>query len=109
MTTKTLAERLRENAEDARELDIAPELAVLLDASADALDAKDAEIARLRDEARILREARPEAEWHEDDGPVLWHKFPINEAPWVGTPLDSDWPGYHTDWTPLPPVPEQTF
>lgn len=53
--------------------------------------------------------ARPLDQWHEDDGPVLWWSFPIEEAPYVGTPLDSDWPGYHTHWTPLvvplvPPV-----
>ena len=27
------------------------------------------------------------------------------ESPWRGTPLDSDWPGYHTHWTPAPPAP----
>lgn len=51
--------------------------------------------------------ARPEAEWHEDDGPVTWWKFPIEEAPWIGTPLDSDWPGYHTHFTPAPAPPAE--
>lgn len=81
--------------------------------------------------------ARPLAEWHEDDGPVLWWKFPIEEPPYVGTPLDlgfevviethiwtseseskddpsgvrkffvGGWPGYHTHWTPLPHVPAE--
>lgn len=48
--------------------------------------------------------ARPEEEWHEDFGPVLWWKFPIEEAPWCGCGqgIDLDWPGYHTHWTPLP-------
>lgn len=69
-------------------------------------------------------------QWHEDVGPVLWWKFPINEPPYVGTPLDlprviqiaayvgrdafqwpvavgGGWPGYHTHWTPLPAAPEQ--
>lgn len=32
--------------------------------------------------------ARPASEYHEDMGPVLWWRFPIEEAPWVGTPLD---------------------
>lgn len=41
----------------------------------------------------------PLAEWHEDDGPVLWWRFPVNEPPYVGTPLDQGWPGYHTHWT----------
>lgn len=40
-------------------------------------------------------------DWHEDDGSVLWWKFPIQEPPWCGQPTDSDWPGYHTHWTPL--------
>lgn len=31
---------------------------------------------------------RPYHEWHEDHGDVLWFKWPIEEAPWVGTPLD---------------------
>jgi hypothetical protein len=49
--------------------------------------------------------ARPLDEWHEDDGPVVWWKFPVDEPAWIGTPLDSDWPGYHTHWTPHPEVP----
>lgn len=66
--------------------------------------------------------AKLRVEWHEDDGPVLWWKFPIVEPPYVGTPLDcgrtvavqiigaddpmlqtkfdvGGWPGYHTHWT----------
>ena len=42
------------------------------------------------------------SEWHEDIGPVLWWKFPVDEPPHAGTPSDSDWPGYHTHWTPIP-------
>jgi hypothetical protein len=60
-------------------------------------------------------------EWSEDDGPVLWWKFPLDEAPYCGTPNDlghivemhhyhrgemkvtrttvGGWPGYHTHWT----------
>lgn len=53
--------------------------------------------------------ARALAEWHEDDGPVTWwawcgHEW-AGEAPWCGTPLDQDWPGYHTHWTPIQVVP----
>jgi hypothetical protein len=47
------------------------------------------------------RQARPLSEWHEDKGNVLWWKFPIEEPPYCGSPLDTDWPGYHTHWTPL--------
>lgn len=44
-------------------------------------------------------------DWHEDDGAVLWWTMPVEEPPYVGTPLDDDWPGYHTHWTVLE-VPE---
>jgi hypothetical protein len=49
---------------------------------------------------------RPIDEWHEDFGPVMWVQVPTEEAPWCGTPLDSDWPGYHQWWCALP---EQFF
>ena len=39
---------------------------------------------------------RPLAEWHEDIGPVLWWRFPIEEPPYVGTPLDDDFPAIGT-------------
>lgn len=57
----------------------------------------------LESEAREkkLREARPIDEWHEDYGDMLWWTFPIEEAPYCGNPLCSDWPGYHTHWTPF--------
>lgn len=44
---------------------------------------------------------RPLAAWDHADGAVLWWKLPIEEPPYCGTPGDSDWPGYHTHWTPL--------
>lgn len=51
--------------------------------------------------------ARPIEEWNEDFGDVLWWKFPVEEPPYVGSPLDEKWPGYHTHWTfisiPKPP------
>lgn len=31
-------------------------------------------------------------EWHEDHGNCLWWKFPIMETPYVGSPLDVDFP-----------------
>lgn len=43
--------------------------------------------------------AIPLSEWSEDYGDVLWWKFPIEEAPYVGTPLDNNWPGHHTHFT----------
>ena len=45
--------------------------------------------------------ARPLEEWGEDYGDVLWWKFPIEEPPYVGSPLDEKWPAYHTHWTPV--------
>lgn len=80
---------------------------------------------------RILSTARPLAEWHEDIGDVLWWRFPVEEAPYVGSPhclghtvelhthdtgegprlaartTIGGWPGYHTHWTPLPVVPDE--
>lgn len=55
--------------------------------------------------------ARQLAEWHDDDGPVMWwawcgHDW-AGEPAWCGTPNDSDWPGYHTHWTPHPAMPMQ--
>lgn len=44
---------------------------------------------------------RPLEEWHEDYGDVLWWKFPVEEPPYVGSPLCEDWPAYHTHWTPI--------
>jgi len=59
----------------------------------------------------------PLSEWAEEDGDVLWWKFPIDEPPWVGHPnctglpigiqtptglictgFVGGWPGYHTHW-----------
>jgi len=76
--------------------------------------------------------ARPLDEWTEADGDVLWWTFPIEEAPYLGSPIclghtveihtqDSlrpriaarcqigGWPGYHTHWTRLPPRPIEPF
>jgi len=55
--------------------------------------------------------ARALDEWHEDDGPVMWWAWNgstsgwAGEPAWCGTPLSSDWPGYHTHWTPHPTFP----
>lgn len=51
----------------------------------------------------------PLSEWHEDDGFVVWWKFPVEEPAWIGTPNDDDWPGYHTHWTAHPPIPTPTI
>lgn len=52
--------------------------------------------------------ARPLEEWHEDHGNVVWWVWDENRKEWlgepayIGTPIDSDWPEYHTHWTPHP-------
>lgn len=74
----------------------------------------EAELARLRkieDAAELTcgllaeyaaaKKARPLADWHEEFGVVLWWRFPVDEPPYCGSPLDDEWPGYHTHWTPL--------
>ena len=49
--------------------------------------------------------AKPFAFWTEEDGPVLWWKFPVVEPPYVGSPIDDDFPEYVTHWTVIE-VPE---
>lgn len=49
----------------------------------------------------VQERARTLEEWGEDYGDVLWWKFPIEEPPYVGSPLDEKWPAYHTHWTPI--------
>jgi hypothetical protein len=53
----------------------------------------------------VVEVATPGEDYHEDLGPVLWWRFPVDEPPWCGSPNDSDWPGYHTHFTQLPAVP----
>lgn len=52
---------------------------------------------------------RPLAEYHEDYGPVTWFTWNgeewLGEPSYIGRPDDSDWPGYHTHWTPHPEFP----
>lgn len=43
----------------------------------------------------------PIDEWCEDIGPCLWWKFPIEEPPYCGTPLDCNFPDYVTHFTRL--------
>jgi hypothetical protein len=86
-------------------------------------------LCRLARGALTMTQAKifPFSAWSEDDGPVLWWSFPINEPPYIGTPNDcghtvevtlrahdvdklmradvGGWPGYHTHWSRIP-VPE---
>lgn len=65
------------------------------------LDGLRLECIRLRSLLASIRTARPLDDWHEGDGEVLWWKFPIAEPPYLGSPLDDDFPDYVTHWTPL--------
>lgn len=59
--------------------------------TAEALGQRIAEIARGDGRpwaSPAVSDARPIDEWGEDMGDMLWWKFPIEEAPYVGTPLD---------------------
>lgn len=59
-------------------------------------------VRRVREEALApFRTPRPRDEWDEDDGNVLWWLLPVTEPPYCGTPLDDEFPGYVTHWTPL--------
>lgn len=55
--------------------------------------------------------ARPIDEWHEDDGDAVWWSMDPSTGDWrgepafIGSPLGSDWPAYHTHWTPHPAFP----
>lgn len=51
--------------------------------------------------AHLLPASRPLDDWDEKHGPVLWWKFPVCEPPYVGTPLDDDFPEYVTHWTAI--------
>lgn len=58
-------------------------------------------VALYEDEREMQMIARPIDEWGEDYGDVIWWKFPIEEPPYIGSPLCEDWTGYHTHWTPI--------
>lgn len=73
-------------------------LGEMLDARAEA-DRLRLELEAAREAYRNLRTPRSIDEWDEDYGDVLWWDFPLSEPPYYGTPLDSDWPDYHTHWT----------
>lgn len=54
--------------------------------------------------------ARPASEYHEDMGAVLWWRMPVQEPPYIGSPLDTEWvedghDAYYTHFTPIA-VPE---
>ncbi len=60
-----------------------------------------AEVDRLRASTKVLV-FHPLDAWDERDGDALWWTLPVQEPPYCGTPLNDDWPGGHTHWSPLP-------
>lgn len=118
-----MSDNLVKRCRDAFDSGDIPQKNITLRIAHDALKAKDAEIERLR--ALTIPKLFTEAEWSEDDGDVLWWRFPIVEPPYVGSPLDLGKPigvtiggkefvyqdggwreDYYTHWTRIP-VPEQ--
>lgn len=63
------------------------------------LAARDKRIAELAVELVTLANPAHLDSWNEEDGSVLWWRFPIVEPPYCGTPLDDDFPEYVTHWT----------
>lgn len=53
-------------------------------------------------ELKNIRSVHGRDDWHEDDGDVLWWVLPVTEPPFIGSPLDDNFPGYHTHWTRCP-------
>lgn len=44
---------------------------------------------------------KPKEEWNEEEGLCLWWEFPVNTQPYVGTPLDKDFPSNVTHFTKI--------
>lgn len=54
---------------------------------------------------RNLITVYPAKDWHEELGDVLWWRFPIKEAPYIGSPLAGDFPAdFVTHWSFVPAV-----
>ena len=86
-------------------MDVREKLVELLDTNCGYVDEVAAEVLAdhlIANGVTVQEPVRPLEEWWEAYGDVLWWKFPIEEPPYVGSPLDENWPGYHTHWTPIP-------
>lgn len=59
------------------------------------------EVERLRVTLEDADEPKPIDQWGEDYGDCLWWSLPIEEPPYCGTPLDSNFPNYVTHFTRL--------
>ena len=54
------------------------------------------EVLTLSEIGKMATELFTLEEWGEDDGECLWWKLPIEESPYVGSPLDINFPNYVT-------------
>lgn len=53
-------------------------------------------------ELEDLLEPIPAEEWNEDDGDVVWWRLPVEEPPYIGSPLCDDFTfDYYTHFTRL--------
>lgn len=51
---------------------------------------------------REVLEPIPAEEWHDDDGYVVWWRLPVEEPPYVGSPMCDDFTfNYYTHYTKL--------
>lgn len=67
------------------------------------MDALRARVAELEERVTDFQTALPLDAYHEDQGAVLWWRFPIVEPPYCGQPGDDGWTeDYYTHWSPLP-------
>lgn len=59
---------------------------------------RDAALEQLQKHTKL----HPISEWHEDMGDCIWWRMPIEEPPYCGNPLDSEWTeDYYTHFTRL--------
>lgn len=69
------------------------------------------QLERIRNQLDALLSLRPLSELHEDDGPVLLWRVPVDEPPIVCSALDREFEchleqKWFTHWSPLPRVRE---
>lgn len=100
---KRILQHLLEIAEKGSLFRAAANLFALLDPANNVVDPDSdvLEVHPIAKEGFAAKVARPLSEYHEDMGPVLWWKFPVDEPPYFGTPADDGFQVGLTCWTPL--------
>ena len=60
------------------------------------------EMAKVNERLRDANKPMPAYEWHDDLGDVIWWRLPIEEPPYIGSPLCEDFTfDYYTHFTRL--------